>query len=106
MNCLYHHVYLLVYRKLLVLGIDNEENAVEKHKRAVDYLFQESKKKNPDAAAACQLLCSLKGARVKANYKCANISPEEYRKWYGEFKKNERPLTRAVKIEEEEVEDV
>lgn len=95
LNCLYYSVYLKVYRRLLHLNLDTEDNNIGKHKIALDYLFEASKK-NPDARYANMLLTSLKSGRVKASYKCVHISDQEYDRAYACFKMNEIPMNRFL----------
>ncbi len=95
LNCLYYSVYLKVYRRLLRLNLDTEDNNKGKHKIALDYLY-EAAKKNPDASYANMLLTSLKSGRVKASYKCVHISEQEYDRAYKRFKTNKIPLDRFL----------
>lgn len=95
-NCLYHAVYLKVYRRLIRLGKDTFENAVQKHAKALDYLYEESQKGNPDANYAHILLTKLKSVRVKANYSYVHVDKEEYDRAYGAYVKNKAPLERFL----------
>lgn len=104
-NCLYHAVYLKVYRRLIRLGKDTFQNAVKKHAIALDYLYKESQKGNPDANHAHILLTKLKSVRVKANYSSVHVEKEEYDRAYEAYVKNKAPLERFLTDPQEPTEE-
>lgn len=104
LNCLYHSVYLKIYRRLIHIGKDTVGNRFGKHAAALEYLRDESDKKNPDAKCVFLLLSGLKSGRVKANYFGVHIKECEYRRAYESYVINKAPLERFLANMPEQVE--
>ncbi len=104
LNCLYHSVYLKIYRRLIHIGKDTVGNKFGKHAAALEYLRDESSKRDPDAGRVLGLFSRLKSGRVKANYFGVHIEEREYKRAYESYVINKVPLERFLANMPEQVE--